>query len=200
MGERWQVGDKLRLFIAVRFQTEVADALAKLLHRLEGRLAPDANIKWVSPGNVHLTLQFLGDVDDGLLPKLAGSLTGAYTDLAPFEVDLAGIGAFPKPNRARVIWAGLRHGADGLKALHTATLAVTGDFGFEPEDRPFKAHVTLGRVRTRGGRKPDLAKPLSALAEVEIGKCQITEVHLVKSVLEPTGPTYTTLDSFPIGE
>lgn len=194
------MGDKLRLFIAVRFLGEAADGLTTLLHRLEGRLAPEANIKWVSAGNVHLTLQFLGDVDQGLLPKLGGSLTGAYSDLAPFEVDLAGVGAFPKPNRARVIWAGVRHGADGLKALHAATHSVTEGFGYEPEDRPFKAHVTLGRVRSRGGRKPDLAKPLSALAEVEIGKCQITEVHLVKSVLGPTGPTYTTLDSFPIGE
>ncbi len=194
------MSDRLRMFIAVRFSPEVTDALARLRERLIGRLDQYANIKWVEPENIHLTLQFLGDVEQGLVPKLAGSLGGAYADLEPFEVELSGVGCFPRPSRPRVVWAGLRRGADGLKGLQAATFRVTGELGFEPEDRPFSAHVTMGRVRSRGRRRPDLGKPLAALAEVEVGKCQIAEVHLVKSVLEPRGPVYTTLDSFPVGK
>jgi RNA 2',3'-cyclic 3'-phosphodiesterase len=195
------MSDKLRLFIAVRFSKDVTLALADLSERLRRDLDGRAPIKWVEAQNIHLTLQFLGDVGEGLVPKLAGSLSGAYGDLAPFEVELGGVGAFPRPNRAKVIWAGMRHGADGLRALHAATQGVTAGFGVEPEDRPFKAHVTLGRLRIgRGrGRAPDLSAALSPLAERAFGTCQIGEVHLVRSELKPTGPVYTTLDTFPVG-
>jgi RNA 2',3'-cyclic 3'-phosphodiesterase len=195
------MSDKLRLFIAVRFSDEVRENLARMQERLRHRLPPAADIKWVPPANIHLTLQFLGNVDAGLLPKLAGSLNGAYDDVAPFTAELAGLGAFPSPRRARVIWAGMRHGADGLRALHAATLRVTEGFGFEPEKRPFKAHVTLGRARSRKRRQPgpDISAALEPQAEVEIGKCQIGAVHLVKSELKPQGPEYSNLDSFPVG-
>ncbi len=193
------MSDKIRLFIAVRFSSQIMDKLARLMDRLRGPLDRRADIKWVKADNIHLTLQFLGDVDQGLLPKLTGSLTGAYLDVQSFQVSLSQVGAFPKPNRARVIWVGITHGSDGLKALHAATMAVTEEFGFEPEDRPFKAHVTLARIRTRANRMPDLSKPLQGFSGVELGKCQIREVHLVKSELRPNGPRYTTLDTFPIG-
>ncbi len=191
--------DKVRLFIAVRFSRDVTQNLAALMDRLRGPLDRRADIKWVEAHNIHLTLQFLGDVDEGLLPKLTGSLSGAYSNLDKFHVSLADVGAFPKPNRARVIWTGIVHGADGLRALHSATMEVTKEFGFEPDDRPFKAHVTLGRIRTRSNRFPDLSKPLKGFFGAKVGKCQIQQVHLVKSELRPNGPLYTTLDSFPIG-
>lgn len=195
------MSNKLRLFIAVHFSREVLDGLSDLQQRLRGRLEQWAPIKWVAPGNLHLTLQFLGDVGEGLVPKLAGSLNGGYSDLEAFQVDLAGVGAFPKPNRPKVIWVDVRHGADGLRALHAATLRVTESFGFEQEKQPFKSHVTLGRIRAaQGQRPPDLSKPLAGVADLEVGKCQIDQVHLVKSILKPTGPMYSILDSFPVGE
>lgn len=192
--------DKVRLFIAVRFSSQVIQNLAKLMDKLRGPLDRRADIKWVKAANIHLTLQFLGDVDEGLLPKLTGSLSGAYNNMEKFQVQLADVGAFPKPSRSRIIWTGIVHGADGLRALHSATMEVTEGFGFEREDRPFKAHVTLGRIRARSNHMPDLSKPLQGFSGAEVGKCQIEEVHLVKSELRPDGPLYTTLDSFPIGQ
>jgi 2'-5' RNA ligase len=193
------MSEKLRVFVAVKFSEQVVDALARLIERLRGKPGLDSQLKWVAAHNLHMTLQFLGDLNAGLVPKLAGSLGGGYADLKPFEVELGGVGAFPASNRARVLWAGIQRGADGLKALHTATCAVTEGFGFVPEDRPFSAHVTLGRTRARGRKLPDLSQGLDGLAGVELGKCQIGEVHLVKSDLRSSGPVYTTLDSFPVG-
>jgi RNA 2',3'-cyclic 3'-phosphodiesterase len=192
------MGARIRSFVAVHLSDEVLHSLAELQDELRRPVDKLAQVKWVAPGSMHLTLQFLGDVDEGMLPKLVDSLRGGFGGTPAFEVELAGAGAFPSPSRPRVLWAGFRRGSDGLKALASATCGVTGPLGFPPEDRPFKAHITLGRVKD-GSRSGDLSPALAGLAERALGRCQIERVYLMKSELRPSGPVYTVLDSFPLG-
>lgn len=192
------MAQKIRAFVAVSFSPEVLAGLCEVQARLK-RALPQGLVKWVSPGSMHLTLQFLGDVDPKLVPTLSGALRGAFSDLSAFDVHLAGVGSFPRPSGPRVLWAGFQEGAEGLHALTARTQAVTAEWGFEPEERAFHAHVTLGRLNTRERRPPDLTAPLQDFAGVEIGQCQIGVVSLFESELRPAGPVYTQLDSFRVG-
>lgn len=187
-----------RTFIAVRFSEEVESGLARLEERLKRALRGQPTIKWVDPRNVHLTLQFLGDVDTGLFPKLAGGLKGAFEDVQPFNVVVSGLGAFPSLTRPRVLWTAFKSGGDLLKTLHACVLRVTEPIGFVPEGRSFSPHVTLGRLRESGG-SAEVSKMVAEMASVEVGRCQIDRVHLVTSDLKPAGPVYTTIDSFELG-
>ncbi|MBN2495977.1 MAG: RNA 2',3'-cyclic phosphodiesterase [Deltaproteobacteria bacterium] len=192
------MSERMRCFVAVRFSDELVASLDDLTRALRRKLDPHELFKWVAADKIHLTLQFLGDVDAGLVPKLAGGLSGAFADIGPFEVALAGAGAFPSASRPRVLWTAVHRGADGLKALHSATVQITEGFGFEPEQRPFQPHATLARLR-RKKKAPDLSKEIAGFADRQAGGCQIGAVDLIRSQLRPDGPVYTTLDSFPLG-
>jgi 2'-5' RNA ligase len=187
-----------RTFIAVRFSDQIVSALDDIQARLKAALGSRAKVKWVEPKNIHLTLQFLGDVGVEVLDEMAGLLSLAFSDHPPFEVRLRGLGVFPSPRKPRVVWVGIQAGVSELRGVSEAVHQVTGEFGFRRESRPFRPHVTLGRIRDP--RKiVDVSRGLEEAGEVEAGSCQIDVVHLVASELRPTGPIYTTLDSFPLG-
>jgi 2'-5' RNA ligase len=184
--------------VAVHLSDDLKRALGKLQERLRRQVDGNVRMKWVEPRSMHLTLQFLGDLDPGLVPKLADSLRGAFPDVPPFELEALGAGAFPGPAHPRVLWAGLSRGADELRVLAAACLAVTGALGIPAEERPFRPHITLARIRA-GSRPADLGGPLQALTDAPIGRCQIDRVYLMKSELRPSGPLHSVLDSFPLG-
>jgi 2'-5' RNA ligase len=191
--------ERKRTFIAVRFSAEVERGLVGVVEQLERRLRNKLKVKWVGNHQLHLTLQFLGDVDIGLFPKLAGGLKGAFRDMSPFEVVVTGVGAFPTQVKPRVIWAGFKTGADNLKTLQSLVLGVTEPLGFPREERPFSPHVTLGRVK-EGGRPAPITDELASMLQAEVGRCQIDMVVLMTSDLRPEGPVYSTIDSFPLGQ
>lgn len=190
--------EKKRVFIAVHFSDEVIENISRILSHVRQAIGEQTKIKWVPPDNIHLTLQFLGDVDVGLLPKLSGGLRGAFGDVQPFEISASEVGAFPSPARPRVIWVGIRSGADSLKVLQACVERVTDPLGFPPEKRDFSPHITVGRVKDFP-RVADLSAALTQFNTVQAGKCRIETVHLMSSTLKPTGPVYSVLDSFPIG-
>jgi 2'-5' RNA ligase len=187
-----------RTFIAVRFSDEVISALGNIQARLKAALGSRSKIKWVEPKNIHLTLQFLGDVGVEVLGEMAGLLSVAFSGNPPFEVSLHGLGTFPSAQKPRVVWAGMVAGVLELEAVSDAVHQVTGEFGFRREKRPFKPHVTLGRIRDPR-KSGNISEALKEIREVGVGSCQIDVVHLVASELRPQGPVYTTLDSFPLG-
>jgi RNA 2',3'-cyclic 3'-phosphodiesterase len=190
--------EKERTFIAVHFSDEVIANLTTILSKARRMIGPQSRVRWVEPHNVHLTLQFLGNVDIDVVPILASGLRGAFSDIQPFEVTLTGLGAFPAPARPRVIWIGIQVGVENLKMLQAGVEVVTTPLGFIPDKRTFKPHVTLGRIKE--DRPPtDLTKTLAQLHEVQAGTCQVDTVFLMKSDLKSAGPVYSVLDSFPLG-
>src|SRR2546430_12500135 len=148
----------MRTCVGIRLDERVRAALGSAIDGLPG-LAPA--VAWVSPENVHLTLKFLGQVREARAAELVAALAGATSGFAPFEASVEGLGAFPTPLRARVIWAGVGRGAEPLVELAGRVDAALAALGFEREARPFAPHFTLGRVRAPR-RDPALSDALLA--------------------------------------
>ncbi|HUT36155.1 MAG TPA: RNA 2',3'-cyclic phosphodiesterase [Planctomycetota bacterium] len=183
----------MRLFIAVELDEAVRQRLGKAQDRL--RSAP-CHVKWVKPELMHLTLRFLGEADEALVGILGQVMASAALGIAPVEVTVAGLGTFPERGAPRVVWAGLRD--DGSLALLSRRLEEgVRRLGFAPEDRPFRPHLTLGRVNGRQGAD-ELRRRLAAQATDTFGSCTIAELLLIQSVLSPAGPAYTPLRRHPL--
>jgi 2'-5' RNA ligase len=151
----------------------------------------------VAPDNFHITLKFLGGVDEGRIPDVIEALRGAAREHAPLDMDVAGLGAFPSAVRPRVLWAGVTAGQAPLGALAASVDAALAALGFPREDRAFSPHVTLGRVR-QPRRAPALARALSANATRPFGRVAVREVALMQSHLASPGARYTALAVIPL--
>ncbi len=169
--------------------------LAAAIERLR-RVAPD--VAWVAPGNLHLTLKFLGQVAPARLDASAAALEGTVRGAAAFDAAVVGLGAFPTVTRPRVIWAGVSEGAPALSGVAARVDAALAALGFPPEARPFSPHVTLGRVRV-AGHAPRLADLLGAAAYQDFGRMRVERVVLMESRLSRGGPRYSERASVRLG-
>jgi 2'-5' RNA ligase len=198
----------LRAFIAVEIGEEVAARAAQVVERLRGA----GDMKWVDARNLHLTVKFLGATRPEDLPWLSEALRGLAGRTAPFEVELAGVGAFPNIQRPQVVWLGAGTGREALERLAEATEAVCEALGWAREEKPYRAHLTLGRARNprREGKGhpqraggdvslPNLIRALEAERDVAAGTTSIDRLLLKQSQLQRQGPVYTLLDSFSLG-
>ena len=186
----------IRSFIAV----EVPQSLRAKLEEVQRELKrADADVRWVRPESIHLTLKFLGSVSGGELEKLGGSIAPIISSWAPFEVRLHGLGCFPSSRSPRIVWVGIEQGSAEALSLQKAVENRAAEVGFPPETRPFKPHLTLGRIRSSKG-KASLAQAVENLRDVEIGSYPVNEVYLFKSELKPSGAVYTKLQTFPMGK
>ena len=145
----------------------------------------------MAESNLHVTLKFLGQVDEARLGPIGDALAAVAARTSAFPLDVRGLGAFPTPMRARILWVGLAPPAR-LATLAGDVDVALGALGMERESRPFAAHVTLGRVR-EGRRNPALADALARPADC--GRLAVTRVVLMRSELHPRGARYTELAS-----
>jgi RNA 2',3'-cyclic 3'-phosphodiesterase len=152
---------------------------------------------WVAPENFHLTVKFLGAVGTERLPDVERALGDAVAGVASFTLALRGLGAFPSTARPRVIWAGTAQGAAELAEVAARVERALSPLGFPTEERPFSAHVTLGRVRTPR-RNPRLAQALAASADVELLRVPVERLSLMRSDLSPRGARYSELAGHPL--
>jgi 2'-5' RNA ligase len=182
----------LRVFVAARLDAEVRDALDAALARARETRVPA--LRWVSRESWHFTLQFLGDTPESRIPALRDALERAARASAPFEVVLAGAGAFPRPDHARVVWVGARDATDALRRLAADVMRETGPLGFTPEARPFHAHLTIARLK-----QPANVVPLLDAVRVPELVQPIREVVLYRSHLSAGGARYAPLATVPLG-
>jgi RNA 2',3'-cyclic 3'-phosphodiesterase len=171
---------------------DVRQRLAAAIERLRPHVA---DVAWVAAGNLHVTLKFLGQVDETRVPGLADALRATLAGERAFDVAVRGLGAFPSPTRPRVLWAGLEDGTGALHAVARRVDACCGGLGFPPETREFAAHVTLGRVR-EPRRQPALADALARAAD--FGRVRVERVSLMRSELSPRGARYSELAAAPL--
>lgn len=184
-----------RTFIAI----EIASAVRSRAAELIGLLAYEGDgIKWVVPENLHLTLQFLGDVAQNDLPGVSEAVGRAVADRPPFEISLRGANAFPHIGRPRTLWLGVDEGAESLSRLQQAVQSAVRKLGFPPENRPFHAHLTLGRVRRPSPALQHLTPRLRAQQDFSAGHSPVEQVVVFASYLDRHGPTYQTLHRAPL--
>jgi len=187
--------EKVRAFIAVELPPDIKDALKSVQDLLR---KTGADVRWVRPEGIHLTLKFLGDMDASIVDDLAGALKGSLEGRGAVGLRLGGTGVFPNRRAPRVVWAGLDGDVDRLAELAEIVEGVCEGFGFERETRPFKPHLTLGRVKSRRGTGAllDVLDEAGKRIDRDFGA---QHVCLIRSELRPTGAVYTVLAQILLG-
>lgn len=186
---------KIRSFLAI----ELPSAIAKGIERVQYDLKQShADVRWVESNRIHLTLKFFGDIEEEACDGIMDAVGKAATDVKSFTLTIKGLGGFPRWKNPRVVWLGVEDGNGVLKPLYGAIEQYLGKIGYPREEREFKPHLTLGRVRSPKG-KPELLKRMEGFLHVELGEFRVERLVLFKSDLRPTGPVYTELRALILG-
>lgn len=182
----------MRLFVGLAVPNSVRSAIESLIHELKPL---DDSWRWVRAENLHVTLKFLGEVTADKLPELIHALRNAPSSCS-VSLNFQRLGFFPNERRPRVLWLGLDE-APGLIGLAATIENVMAGAGFPREEREFAPHLTLARSKLGTISQPlrDAATKYSAR---QFGTMGASTFHLIESKLKSTGPSYTTLESFPL--
>ena len=190
-----------RLFLAVDLAISVVEQLAVLQEEMQSYIQselPETRVRWVDAANIHLTLKFLGATDEPLIPMLTETMEELVKPLFPFEVECRSLGCFPKPQKPRILWTGLDpKSSEVLSLLQQAIERDLEELGFPADPRPFRPHITLGRVKSR--EAPDMTPAVERFADTRFGQSYIKDIALFESVLHPSGPEYRVLNRFTLG-
>lgn len=183
----------IRAFFAISLPLEFKEEIARLQDILK---KTRAEVKWVRPESVHLTLKFLGQVAEDIIDPLAEAASEKASQTQALSLTLNGTGVFPGPRRPRVAWLGLAGDVGRIIDLQRGLEESAEKFGFAREKRKFSPHLTLGRIRSSKGIKEFITEldrldpqPLEFMA---------SEVVLFRSELKPTGAIYTPLKKIPL--
>jgi RNA 2',3'-cyclic 3'-phosphodiesterase len=195
----------LRAFIAIQLSDELKGQIGSVQAELRrevsgsGRRGPAVKIGWTQPEGIHLTLKFLGDIQETQVEALREILSRVGASARPCTLEARGLGAFPNPRAPRVIWLGLHGSNDDMAELRRLQAAVedgVAGLGFSKEVRAFTPHLTLARIRDRveaGALEPVLTTQQNRV----VGGFVASSVELIKSELRPSGAVYTTLVEVP---
>ena len=170
----------MRTFIAVNLSDEVKDNINRVTEKLK---KAESKVKWVKKENLHLTLKFLGEVDEEKIKNIGSALEKKLISCGEFEIKIKGIGTFP-----RVIWYSVVTGADLLKEIWSSVEEVVESEGFGKDSRGFSAHITIGRIKAQLDQA--FKVELENLKDLDCGISKVSAVSIIKSTLTPAGPVY----------
>lgn len=183
MSEQW------RTFCAIELSHEVRAQLAGHVKQLRAAV-PEVSASWSKPENVHLTLKFFGNVPLDKIPRISDAASRVVNGFSPFQIRIGGTGVFPTPNRAQVLWIGVDLN-DQLKALHGRLEEELAVDGFPKENRAYKPHLTIARLR-----RPEGARQLAEThleTKFSFIEIRVNEVVVFRSQLSPKGSIYTVI-------
>ena len=180
----------IRIFIALELPEIVKREILEIQRRL---VIKDAKIKWVSKENTHLTLKFLGGVEESLMPDIYEAMDGSSKSFNSFQLKLTDAGLFPNRGRPKIIWAGVGGHTSKLESLADNCDSAMHRIGFKRENRKFKPHVTIGRIR-RLSVPEDLSRRMKEL-EVDPIEFEAAKINIIKSDLTSGGAVHTILNS-----
>ncbi len=186
----------MRAFLGIAITQELREQIGELQKHLQ---TSGADITWTAPENLHLTLKFLGETTKEQAGEIKQAMISRLSTVDPFKIALRGAGGFPTIEVARVIWVGMSHGKEDLKNLALAVDKACGPLGFPMEEKPFKAHLTIGRVRSMRGHKR-LVKQIEGISFRGKSPWPIESVTLFHSELTRQGPIYRPLAQFLLGK
>lgn len=178
----------MRLFIAIEIPDEIKDGLTEAQRGLKRSGTVDAS--WTRPEGIHLTLKFLGEVPESKVLAIMNGLQHAAEGIGPFRLEVGGVGTFPSPKNARVVWVGLSGDIEKLSRLQAAVEETISNIGFERDERAFTPHLTLGRIKYIRSRDRWL-KALDEAKDIRLSGFDVAAISLMKSDLKPSGAVYT---------
>jgi len=179
----------IRAFIAVEIDQPHKQKLSDLITHFK---KSDADIKWVTENQMHLTLKFLGNIEQEKTQEISDILKGIADSSNSFDIQFSGIGAFPNLKRPRIVWIGIEKGSELLKLLNSKIEYGLEKIGFEKEKREYKTHLTLGRVKSL----KNIKELTSLIDKTTLGfqdKIKIDKLTLFQSTLTPKGAVYAPL-------
>jgi len=190
----------VRTFIAVDFPPFMLERIAEITGFFK-TLTSEKDLKWVETKNLHLTIKFLGEIDEQKAVQVKRTLPDALKDQHSFEIEISGLGMYPNRNKPRVIWLGIT-GADPLADIYDVMNSKLAKLEIQPEHRPFSPHLTIARIRknTDYTTAQQIGKVLSKYQVDPLGTVTIAQVHFYQSVLTPSGPIYTRLHSIDLNQ
>ena len=181
----------MRCFIAIDIPDTLRENLTNSLKILYKRLS---SAKWVAPQNYHISLSFLGEINDESLNKLKEIMQTAVKDISNFIITIKGVGIFGKTETPRVLWAGVEH-CEPLLSLHANLTALLNENSFPVEERKYSPHLTLARF-SRPERSQYLGEWLDKFKYYNFGKVEVKAILLMQSILQSSGPIYQMVESF----
>ena len=200
----------IRAFLAVELSQELQAELATVQQDLKRRIEPemkrDTRISWAKPASIHLTIKFLGDMDEQVIDPMLVAVEQTVGSQRPVNVPLERLGAFPRPQSPRVLWVGPSENwerggeATRIAEIHGAIEQACEGLSFLRETRPFSPHLTLARIKV-GERHVGVALAQSGVLDLplSLGSLAVASVVLMKSELKPTGSVYTKLWNVRLG-
>lgn len=185
----------IRTFVAVNVSAKIQANAAKLIERLSNQ---GTDYKWVQRGNMHITLNFLGDVDEREIPEVCKRVKNAVAGQQSFDLTIQGLGCFPAAEKPKVVWLGSVEGGESLTQLNGSVGEAMLEMGFPLDRNDYHPHLTLGRIK-RGGRwNQSFTDSLNEYSEFVAGACHVGDVVVYSSYLDRVGPTYTALSTIPL--
>lgn len=183
----------MRCFIAVELQPKFKHAIWEQTEPLR---AFDADVRWVSEENYHLTLKFLGETPESKIDGIRRAITAAVKGIDDFDVSFRGCGAFPNNRDPHIIWVGLV-GFGNLQTIFKKIEPPMSALGFKADDRVFHPHLTIGRVKSPKGIR-SMTYDMANYKTADFGSSKVRAIALMKSELTPKGPIYTRLFEVPL--
>jgi 2'-5' RNA ligase len=185
----------IRSFLAFELPVEIREQIRVISKELKKMALP---VRWVTVDNIHLTIVFLGSVNEDTIGDIEEKVNAVVKGFSAFEIKLNAVGAFPHWKRPRVIWIGLNGDRGILSNLRDELQKELKTLGFMPEKRPFRPHLTLGRFKGPIDRDEDMKWICDRYRDINSDLYQLNELILYKSDLKPDGPVYTRMATWPL--
>ena len=184
----------LRTFLAIALPSTLQTAIERNIRTVKRELPA---LSWSKHENLHINLKFCGDTSEGQVDQIRQVVDPAISHISPFELELKGFGVFPDNRSPRVLWIGLGGNLDSLSALAECIGHALVPLGFPEEDRPFRPHLTVARVKRDHREVGRVLGTLGVFTDpFACGQLPVERVTLFRSDLRPSGPIYTKLWDF----
>jgi 2'-5' RNA ligase len=190
MSEEW------RTFCAIELSEYARAQLADHVKQLR-EASPDASASWSRPENVHLTLKFFGNVPTESLAKISAAASRVVDGFSPFQIRIGGTGVFPRPSRPQVLWIGVEDPSGRLSEVQRRLQEECSREGFAKEDRAYRPHLTIARLRRSDGARKLAETHLQT--KFRAAEVSVTELVLFRSELSPKGARYTAISRHSLG-
>jgi RNA 2',3'-cyclic 3'-phosphodiesterase len=190
--------DNIRTFAAL----DVSDMVRQRVESVSAQLNRAGwQARWVTPERAHITMHFYGDLEPATIEQLRSQLGNETHGIVAPMIRLSGIGAFPSPKRPRVLWLGLSDVNGDVSRVKDAVECATKHLNLDPDDRPFKPHLTIGRIRREfRGPSSEQTESFKRAGNYPSVEWQPEKLLLLRSELTRDGPIYTTIEAFPLAK